>query len=207
MVEKAEIIVVEDGNRKIRVMFNPSEYETTIAAQFTGKDSAVQYSATDLEDFTVSLFFDSYEAGKDIREDTKKIADLTLPTYSGTSTKRPPICLFSWAGFTYRGLVSKVRQKFTMFLSTGIPVRAELDVTFTSRLTGENEKKYSGNEACDKYTTVKEGDRLDLIAYEELKNVKYWKKIADANNITDPFRFPTQHIGKRLFIPDIASIE
>ena len=209
MITKAAIIIEDQGNEKIEVMFNPEEYEVTSLANYNTKNfGQLQYHLTELEDFTIALFFDSYEQGTDIRNQTNKIADLTLPTVSGTSTKRPPICHFSWGGFTYRGMVKSVKQKFTMFLNTGIPVRAELTVTFTSLMTETDKTKYTGKEACLKYWYVKASDRLDLIANSAMNNASYWKLIAAANDIENPYDFPTSSdIGRRLIIPDAANLK
>ncbi|OZG73972.1 peptidoglycan-binding protein LysM [Hahella sp. CCB-MM4] len=208
MVSKATIINVDKGNEKLEVMFNPEEYEVITSAKYSQSNGNLQYNRSDLEDFSVSLFFDSYAEGSDIRDYTKKVADLAIPTISGTNTKRPPICLFSWGGFSYRGVVSKVQQKFTMFLSTGVPVRAELQVTFTSWPTDKEESDYSGKEACVKFWEVKSSDRLDIIANETLNNPALWSLIAETNRIEDPLTFPTaKDLGRQLLIPDIANKE
>lgn len=207
-MSKASIINVDEGNEKIEVMFNPQEYEVVTSAKYAQNNGNLQYNRSELEDFTVSLFFDSYEDSSDVRDITKKISALAIPTVAGTNTKRPPICIFSWGGFSYRGVVSKVQQKFTMFLPSGVPVRAELQVTFTSWLTDKNESDYSGKEACVKFWIVTSADRLDLIANQTLNDPALWRLIADSNRITDPLTFPTKaDIGKRLLIPDIANKE
>lgn len=46
--------------------------------------------------------------------------------------------------------------------------------------------------------TVKEGDRLDTIAYNKLGNSLQWEKIAQLNSITNPFDLT---IGQTLLIP------
>ncbi len=208
MVSKATIIDLDRSSEKIEVMFNPEDYEIITSALYSEKDNNLQYNRSELEDFTVSLFFDSYVEGTDIRDQTSKIAKLAIPTVAGTNTKRPPICMFSWGGFSYRGLVNKIQQKFTLFLPSGIPVRAELQVTFTSWLTDKDESAYSGKEACVKYWDVKAGDRLDLIANQALNNPSHWRLIADQNRIINPLTFPQEaDIGKRLIIPDIANQE
>jgi len=91
-----------------------------------------------------------------------------------------------------------------MFLSSGIPVRAKLTLTFQSVLTKQEDADFQGKEACWKIWTVKAGDRIDLIAHEALKDVTQWKKLAEINNIYDPLLFPTKaDIGTTLIIPDI----
>jgi hypothetical protein len=204
MAEKAKIKVLEGPNAgEIEVMYNPREYSVSTMIEASGEGENLQFKRATMPEFTVPLFFDTYEEQTDVREKTEKITMLQLPVVEGRKTKSPPKCLFVWGGFTYQGLISKVEQKFTMFLSTGIPVRAELTVTFRDAYTKEEYKRLRGKEACRKIWTVKSGDRLDLIAYKALKDSARWRKIADVNNITNPPIFPAdKDIGRRLIIPD-----
>lgn len=207
-ISKATIINIDAGNEQIEVMFNPQEYEVITNAMYTQSNGNLQFNRSELENFSVSLFFDTYETASDVRDNTSKIANLAIPTVAGTNTKRPPICMFSWGKFSYRGVISKVQQKFTMFLPSGVPVRAELQVTFTSCLTDKQDSDYSGKEACYKIWTVNAGDRLDLIAAKSLNSAALWREIAQTNRIIDPLTFPTEaDYGRQLLIPDIAHQE
>lgn len=204
MAEKAKIIPLDlDGVGEISVMFNPNEYTVSFEGKYTGENDKKQFQMAETPEFKVSLFYDTYEKRKDVRQETEKITSLLDPKVSGKSTKRPPVCLFVWGGFTYRGVLTKIEQKFTMFLEDGTPVRSLLDVTFT---TEESEKKVEndkGLHACRKLWIVKSGDRLDLIANEALKDPLKWRKIAEANRIVNPFGFPDKNdFGRTLVIPD-----
>lgn len=204
-IEKA-IIEVREGPRrgeKIKVMYNPSEYTVSSTIEATGEGRNLQFRKAGMPQFSVSLFFDTYEKQTDVRELTDKIATLQLPTVEGTERKRPPKCLFVWGGFSYQGLISKVEQKFTMFLETGIPVRAELTVTFKDAYLPQDYDIRAGTEACRKLWTVKTGDRIDLVAYNTLKDPAQWRKIAEINHINNPLLFPQEDdIGRMLIIPD-----
>ena len=204
MAEKARIQVLEGPDQgAISVMFNPSEYTVSTTVQATGEGAQVQFKLVNMPEFTVTFFFDTYEKQSDVRKETEKIRSLTMPTVEGRETKRPPLCLFLWGGLSYKGIISRVDQKFTMFLETGIPVRAELTVTLKAVVSPEEDTQRKGNEACRKLWTVKTGDRLDVIAYKALKDPAQWKKIARVNDIVDPLAFPTDgDIGKMLIIPD-----
>lgn len=209
MIEKAQIVVLkEDGetpDTKIPVMFNPENYTVSATGQLSTDDkSNIQFDRVNLDDFTVTLFFDSYEQQTDVRTKTKPIADLVKPTVEGKTTKKPPICRFMWGKFSYKGLIYKVQQEFIMFLPSGIPVRAKLTLTFKAVLTKTEDAELQGKEACWKVWTVKAGDRIDLIAYEALKDITQWKKLAESNNIADPLIFPTKtDIGTTLIIPEL----
>jgi len=206
MVEKAEIIVLtREGkmDKKIPVMFNPKEYSVLSEAAVSGEGANLQFQKVNVQDFTVPLFFDTYEKQTDVRDKTRDVTSLLMPTVEGKDTKQPPVCLFSWGRFTYKGIIIKIDQKFTMFLDTGIPVRSALTVTFKSVITTEEDAKFKGKEACRKVWTVKSGERLDLIAYSTLKDVNLWRKIAKENNIDNPREFPkADDIGRILIIPE-----
>ncbi len=202
MVEKAKI-KVEDTGDIIDVMFNPNEYTVSTAAELSTEKSNPFFNKVTLDDFTVKLTFDTYEKKTDVRKLTNKIGKLVMPTVEGAERKKPPVCLFIWGNFTYKGIIYKVSQKFTLFLSDGTPVRAELTVTFKALVTPEEYAKNMGLEACRKVWTVKSGDRLDLIANEALKDPALWRRIAEENNIDNPLVFPKDSdIGRILIIPD-----
>lgn len=203
MVEKAKIIVT-DTKEEIPVMFNPREYTVSTTAAVTNEGLNIQFQKVGAGDFIVNLFFDTYEKQTDVRKEIEKITSLMMPTVEGVKGKRPPICRFVWGSFGYKGIIYKIDQKFTMFLETGIPVRTELTVTFKAVITSMEDLQFKGKDACRKLWTVKSGDRLDLIAYRALKDPAQWRRVAEVNNITNPFPFPTEEdLGGKLIIPDI----
>lgn len=218
---KAMICVLDKkGNeikdKRIEVLFNPSDYATAVNVSWVEKEgSPPEFKGSNFDKFTVTLLFDTYESQTDVREDhtdsgtgkiikgTKSLIELTFPSEAGTNSKNPPMCLFTWGKFNFKGYVEKVDQKFTMFLSDGIPVRATATLTMRPAVTAQEMLKLKGAEACRKVRVVKEGERLDFIASEELKNPLLWREIAEANDIADPFNFPgPQDIGRILIIPD-----
>jgi len=203
MAEKA-IIKVLDTGAEIQVMYNPREYSVSSTGQISNEEGAqIQFQKVTIDDFTVTLFYDTYEAQTDVRDEIRELTSLVMPTVAGQDTRQPPICMFVWGGFGYKGIIQKITQRFSMFLSSGIPVRAELTVVFKSVVTTEEDAQFSGREACRKVWTVKTGDRLDMIAQGALKDPKKWRQVAEANKITNPLAFPgAEDIGRILIIPD-----
>lgn len=211
MVERAALLVL-DKNRnvteKIEVMYNPTEYLYELGVQYTKiRHGQMQFNGAVFKPFTVSLFFDAYEAegaGRDVRNYTKRLADLLKPSVAVKDTKKPPECIFSWGSFTLAGVIQTVEQKFTMFLADGTPVRATVNLTLQPTATAKEVKESLGKEACRKLWTVKSGDRLELIAYHALGDAGQWRKIARENRIDNPLRFPKPaDIGRTLVIPEI----
>lgn len=203
MLEKAKIIVHATGET-LPVMYNPTELSLNKSVVVQGEGSNIQFQRVNDDDLVVNLFFDTYDEKTDVRQYTNAIAALTQPTTGTGMRKEPPIVVFSWAGALFTGLIVRLEQKFTLFLESGIPVRAELGVTFKSVLTSQQDLAARGYFNCRQFWTVTENDRLYLIAQQALGDASLWRLIADANGIYNPLDFPTPaDIGKTLVIVDL----
>jgi hypothetical protein len=203
MLEKAKIIV-QPTAETIPVMYNPTELSLNKSVLVQGEGSNIQFQRVNDDDLVVNLFFDTYDSKTDVRRYTDKIAALTQPTVGTGMRKEPPTVVFSWAGALFTGMIVRLEQKFTLFLESGVPVRAELGVTFKSVLTPKQDLAAQGYYNCRQFWTVSENDRLYLIAYHALGDASLWRLIADANDIYDPLNFPAPtDIGKTLVIIDV----
>ncbi|MCI3920981.1 LysM peptidoglycan-binding domain-containing protein [Paenibacillus sp. TRM 82003] len=199
------IIKVKRGENKseeINVLFNPSEYSIEESNNYNWKkipglnqQLAVFVSGT-VPTLTMDLFFDTSETWEDVREHTTKITSLLdIVEKEGV----PPLCTFAWGSLKFEGIIEKVSQKFTMFLDSGIPVRATLNVTF-KRTFGVAEKQNNAGRSSNrtKQKTVKQGDAIWRIASDEFGDPSKWRDIAKANNLDDPKRLES---GSTLKIP------
>jgi nucleoid-associated protein YgaU len=101
---------------------------------------------------------------------------------------RPPRVLFQWGEtWSFEAVINSVKQQFTLFLSTGTPVRATLDITFqqvtdTAQLRPQNPT--SGGVGGERVWRVSAGDTLAWIAFREYGDSTMWRLIADANRLT-----------------------
>lgn len=208
-LEKAEIIVLDAVGRqkkRIPVMYNPTTYGIGTSAETSGTGSNITFERVNLEDFSVSLFYDSYEEGTDVRRKIDPLAELMQPTVGVKDVKRPPICLFRWGNFSFKGIIVQLQQRFTMFAETGIPVRGTVDVTLKCVLTPNEDKKETGRDACRQLWKVRAGDRLDLVAAQTMGDPGQWPSIARTNGIEDPLGFPRPaDLGTFLAIPDLTA--
>jgi len=215
--EKARITIL-DGPQKndfVEAMFNPNEYNVAIAGVMGGENTKDPFfKEAKIDDFSVKLIFDTCEShgnnesGTDVRKKTEVITKLIMPFVEGSDHKKPPVCRFSWGNFEYKGIITRIDQKFILFLPNGTPVREEMSVTFKSVMTEKEYLKMMGFGACRKTWTVKSGDRLDLIASSELKDSSLWRMIAEENNIYNPLLFPEKDdIGKMIIIPDRGNFD
>ncbi len=189
MLEKAEIQVLNVDGRSIKervqVLFNPSEYTLSKSNEFANINAAgqssplLQFSRGGLQTMTMDLFFDSYEKGDDVRKYTSKITDLMN---IDSELHAPPVLKFIWGRLSFTCVLSQISKKFTMFLSDGVPVRANLSVTFSEYSTGTQERA-TPLHSPDKtrvYRT-KGGDSLWAIAAEAYGDPALWRHVADAN--------------------------
>lgn len=188
---------------KVDVLFNPTEYEMQSGNQYSEKEIAglqtpiSQFTSGDRTTLTLNLFFDTYEAGIDVRTHTSKIVNI-LDVDSDLHT--PPSCKFIWGSLDFKGVITNISQKYTMFLESGIPVRASLTVVMLSSQTMKEQYQEIPRQSADrtKQKTVRQGDQLWSIAAEEYENPGAWRHIAEANGIDNPRMLMS---GRSLTIP------
>jgi len=197
--------LVESTNETIEVLFNPNEY--TISAEnkyafhsMPGLSASVpQFISGDSDALEMELFFDTFEQQKDVREYTKKVAIL-LDVDSDKHT--PPICRFIWGSVVFRGVMEKISQRFTMFLDSGIPVRAVLNVKMRAWQSVKEQLQQTPRQSSDrtKERVLKQGEQLWMLAAREYEDPGKWREIARANGIANPRLIKT---GSKIVIPPL----
>lgn len=191
-----------DTSTKFSVLFNPREYQVEKSAQWEPQKNPgsnapeLQFTTGNSMTLSMELFFDTYEQKADVREYTEKLMGLATVD---PDAHRPPLCLFVWGSFSFKGVLERVSQRFTMFTTDGIPVRATCSVTFKEAATASVQEPTNSPDHT-KRRTVKQGETLSLIASQEYDNSSEWRRIADANGIRDPLDVKP---GQVLTIPPI----
>ena len=188
-LEKATISVRDPDPQKdseikqIKVLFNPEKYslERNAVWEEKGRQKTLEFVGISRKSFSVELLFDTFEQASDVRTYTSEIVGLLDATVDYKGKKVPPVCLFSWGGFHFRGIVEKVTQNFTIFLSDGTPARAVLTVGFKQFDYPSEQARGSPPGDPTTVRTVKQGDSLSLIAAQEYGDPALWRIIADAN--------------------------
>lgn len=185
------------------VSFNPSQVSIQKSASYSQtprrQSNTPNVSLTHGNGATLSmeLFFDTYEEGKDVRDLTKKIYDLVKVDGGEHKTL---LCKLVWGKELFQGVLQSVSQRFTLFLPSGLPVRATLSCTFRESRSKEEDAKDTNHLSADvaKTRIVKRGDSLSGIAAVEYGDPALWRPIAEENEIDDPSRLVP---GRRLSIP------
>ena len=117
---------------------------------------------------------------------------------------RPPQCRLEWGRdtrFHFECYVTDCSVKFLLFTADGVPIRATATLTLKevkdpTDLARQNPT--SGGEPGRHVHVVREGERLDWIAYEHYGDASAWKRIAEANRLFDPLALQP---GMSLTIP------
>ena len=199
------------GGVEVTCMFNPYEYTITKSNTYAEQEenrsdaSRLQFQAAGGKELRLSLTFDTYETGMNVRWTTRKLWQLmefrTRQDEGQDKKIPPPRVAFEWGGARFVGVISTVSQKFTLFRPDGIPVRAVVDITFREDKdpnTQPLQNPSSGGGQVERVWRLVAGDRLDTIAYEVYGDATKWRVIAMHNRLVDPLRL---RAGQQLSIP------
>jgi hypothetical protein len=136
-LKKAEIIVTdgEMKDEKFLVQFNPASYTINKNVSFNEKysygnsTSLLQFSKVEGPSVDFQVVFDTYmdinPFKKDVRIYTDAIESLTSVD---DKIKSPPRILFKYGSLEFDGYITATVTKYTMFTSSGKPVRALVDI-------------------------------------------------------------------------------
>nr|WP_244209970.1 LysM domain-containing protein [Streptomyces nanshensis] len=100
--------------------------------------------------------------------------------------------------------MSQVAAKYTLFTTSGVPIRAVCQVTM-EEISGETpgQNPTSGALAARRVHRVGSGDSLASLAHREYGDAGAWRIIAEANGIDDPLRLAP---GTQLLLPALDEL-
>lgn len=214
-LEKALITNTVTAER-IPVLFNPEEYSVQRGMNYAqvpvpGLSAPIlQFVSGGQQVLEMELFLDTREGHRegsrqvvqpqeDVRRLTRMVTDLMEiePT-----THAPPVLLFTWGSLAFSCVLARCIQRFTLFLPSGIPIRARLTVTLAEFRNAELEAKEVKRETADftKRRTVAEGQSLPGLAAAEYGDPRFWRVLAARNGIERPRRLAA---GTALVLPKL----
>ncbi len=205
---KAKILVEATGNQ-FEVMFNPEEYTINKDNNFASQNvpglsgPILQFVHGNMRTLEMELFFDTYEAHTDVRDQIANLLDLLK---INGDLHAPPIIQISWASLQFRCVLARASQKFILFLPDGRPARARINCTFNEYIDPEREAK-EVNRQTSTYTKahiVIAGETLSGIAAAIYGDPAQWRPIAIVNEVDDPRDLIA---GQSLQIPPLPFID
>ena len=116
---------------------------------------------------------------------TRRVAELVA---IDGSLHRPPMVTFAWGSLSFQGVVTDIKQTYTMFMPSGMPVRARVELTLKSVTDLAASKRKRPFESPDrtKDRTVHQGEHLWNFAVQEYGDAELWRVIAKENGLMNP---------------------
>jgi Contractile injection system tube protein len=128
-----KLVRLEGKGAADEVVFNPEEFSIDKSVTWKkGSDSSndsVEFVASEPEELSCELMFDGFETKENVY--TKNIQPIESLIAVDQGLKRPPMVSVTMFGATlpqFRGVISSLNTKYTMFLADGTPVRATVNV-------------------------------------------------------------------------------
>lgn len=191
-----------EKNVTLPCMFNPSELSISRRNSWSGealpgRDAPeMVFDGGEAGSMDLSLLFDTTHEGKPVTNYTNKMLDLmkidtTLAGYDAAKNNgRPPWVKFHWGDMhSFKAIIESIDISFTYFSSTGMPLRASVDLSLTQYEPDANwgpQNPTSGTPKPHRVHRVQKGETLDRIAAKHYGTSTNWRLIAEANGIHDP---------------------
>jgi hypothetical protein len=189
----------------VEVMFNPTDYGIDRGASYAeldvpGLDTPIlQFIRGEAQTLSLTLFLD----GSDGRQPViKALNQLRAFVTIDGNLHAPPICLFQWGDQSFQGVVTSLKEKFSLFDSSGNVVRATVTLSLKSYVPVQVQVHAQKPASPDRtrVRSVRDGETLAQLANEAYGQPRLWRPIATENGIDRP-RF--LQAGQTLRIPAI----
>ncbi len=200
----------------ITFQLNPKELTMTKTASWKPEKQKkaasappASYQGPEAQKLSVEMFFDDTqgEKGDSVVTRVERLFSACVPTDESRKGEQPspPWVRFKWGVLTgFVGYIKSVSAKYTLFSSTGTPLRAVCTVALEELAADPGKQNpTSGGLRPRRVHTVREGDTLAAIAYREYGNPALWRQVAEVNGIDDPMRLVR---GTSVFLPTAGEL-
>jgi nucleoid-associated protein YgaU len=197
---------------RVTLMFNPNELTLTKSASWIphvvrGAEQVgiPEFSGSEPRTLALTVFLDVTDThDRTVQQRVETLLTCCTPTSASIAAKAPspPWVKFTWGQFqtvSFYSYVSQVTATYTLFDSSGTPLRATCELNLTE-ISGSKpgQNPTSGGRSARRVHRVVDGDSLPLLAHREYGDPTVWRVIAEANDIDDPTRLPP---GTELLLP------
>ncbi|MCD7937364.1 MAG: hypothetical protein LUG98_10925 [Tannerellaceae bacterium] len=210
-LSKLTITSLADEDEAFELLINPESLKLSRKVKYT--DDKTQGTSADVNRFegyapstlSFSFILDStgvaYDKTESI-EDTIESFEGVVYEYVGDNHQPNPLKI-SWGNFTFNCRLQSLDYEYTLFSSTGEPLRVKVSVSFVSYVTRVEEQVASDKSSPDlsHVVTLKAGESIPLWCYRIYKDPSYCTDIARYNGL-DNFR--NVKPGTRLLFPPLV---
>jgi nucleoid-associated protein YgaU len=187
------------------VMFNPTDYGVDRGANYAELDvpglktPILQFIRGEAQTLSLALFLDGSDARQPVKSALQALRKFVA---IDSDLHSPPVCLFEWGDVRFQGVVTSLKEKFSLFDSAGNVVRATVNLALKSYEAVEVQVRAMKRSSPDRtrVRAVRDGETLAQLANEAYAEPRLWRAIATQNNIDRP-RFLVS--GQTLQIPAI----
>jgi hypothetical protein len=209
------VIREAEGSQSVTCAFNPTEYTIAKSAEWrqpthlaAASAPIAEFIGTRPRQLSTTLLFDSWGSGRSIAGDVDQLLAWTNPTASSLSRgdPQPPPLTFTWGrNRFFKAYLQSATAVYKLFDTDGTPLRATVSVVLVELPSPEGRQNpTSGGPAGNRTALVTADAGLAAIAYREYGRASFWRGLAAANGIDDPFRVL---IGTSLLVPPRAEAE
>lgn len=202
------IFNASDESSVFSACFNPNEYAVEKRSSFAEMgipglgSQVIQYNRGESQTLSLEMLLDTYTYNN--KEDVRSIYIKKLEALLEIDPElhAPPPCKVIWGSLEFVGVAESLRKNYLFFLEDGTPVRARVTLSLKEYIPLEMQMLRTPRFSPDrrKAHTIQEGDTLWNIAYNAYGKAKYWKFLAEANNIANPLQLVS---GSQIILPPI----
>ena len=179
----------------------------------TGKNYTLESDESSVSPRELSLgelWFDGLEGGEDdVRKTTAKLMEFAQMRDKGWTRPKPPASedgspppdgpklkpppakfVFKWGVFEFNGVIKSLTIDYVLFTKEGTPIRAKANLKMAEYRQEDawpGQNPTSGGGPTERVWRVMDGQRLDSIAAEVYGDATRWRRIAEHNEIENPF--------------------
>lgn len=190
------------------VMFNPNTYSKSFNYSYKAQQPAgasladLQYDKIEAGEYSFEFIIDGTGTSGTRRSVFADVESfLSMVGYNG-EIHRTRWLLLNWGTLTLRCVIKSVEVSYSLFDSTGFPLRAKMNTTFAESIPVEEIAQIEEPRSPDlsRVVTVQEGDTLPLLAKAVYGDPNLYLEVARANNLSNFRRIPP---GTELVFPPI----
>jgi hypothetical protein len=131
---KVLIKATEGSAGQLEAQFNPKDLEEGYSQSWTPTgahtdDPRQEFKEPQSRTLSCTLYFDTYETKKDVAQVVQPLIKMTR---MDADLGRPPLVLFTYGKYVFKGVIESLNMKYTMFLEDGTRCRAEVGLKMKS---------------------------------------------------------------------------
>lgn len=177
-----------------QALFNPTQLSFSRSVRYNETPAAgsskpeVAYGGGQPDELSVDLFLDGTGVVETFESVGSRIDRLISYMEFIPDTHQPYYIHLHWGPFNFRGVLTKVDVKYTLFDRDGNPLRATATLVLKESIAREEVSAKENASSPDLYQTwlVSEGENLDVIAERVYGSPAWWRPIAEANRLANP---------------------